>query len=574
MAQSSFALMTNLGRAKEAAALANGEPIVITHIAIGDGMTVPSGGETALYSEVARKTISGHGTVVGASNVAFFDCFLAAEEGPFTIREAGLYDDDGDLIAIARYDPPINKPVPASGQTVEGTIRLEVAFSNVANVQIVIDPSMQVALQRLTRLPWIPVISMATAAPPASPAIGATYLVPTGATGSWAGHAGKIAEFTVAGWALLTPPNGHGISLPDGRIFERIDGAYVEKIARDVQSGKWSYAVATGTPNALAVVLTPPIAQYTPGMTVKVKTASKNTGAATLNAGAGAAPIRRPSGSELLDGDLAGGGVYTFVFDGANWVAAQLEPPIPLVTNVTLFVRPDGSNSNDGGANTAGRAFQTIQYAMDHVAARYVGAYRVTIQLATGTYAPFTLSGTPMLDIELRGNPASPTDVVIQSSGSNDAATANQYGRLRLDGVTLRGGRNLICARNFATIDIGTVRLEDCSQSQILATFLALITGGTQILARGSATNFLTASYSRINLGGQVSFEAGRSYSNATVLANGGDINLAGVSFTGSPPTARRYAANVNGSIFTGGGGANFIPGTTPGTVDSGGTYL
>lgn len=68
-------------------------------------MTVPSGGETALYNEIARKAISGHGTVVGASNVAYFDIFLEAAEGPYTIREAGLIDQDGDLIAIARYDP-------------------------------------------------------------------------------------------------------------------------------------------------------------------------------------------------------------------------------------------------------------------------------------------------------------------------------------------------------------------------------------------------------------------------------------------------------------------------------------
>lgn len=129
MAQTSFALMTNVGRAKEAAALANATTIEITHIAIGDGVTVPSGGETQLYHELARKTISGHGTVSGAANVAYFDCYLTAGEGPYTIREAGLYDVEGDLIAIAHYDPPINKPVPESGQTVEGTVRLEVAFS-------------------------------------------------------------------------------------------------------------------------------------------------------------------------------------------------------------------------------------------------------------------------------------------------------------------------------------------------------------------------------------------------------------------------------------------------------------
>lgn len=249
--------MTNLGRAKEAAAFANATTVEITHIAIGDGATVPSGGETTLYNQVALKTISGHGTVVGAENVAYFDCFLEAAEGPYTIREAGLYDVDGDLIAIAHYDPPINKPVPASGQTVEGTVRLEVAFSDIANVTIVVDPSLQVTLQRLTRLPWIPIISMSLATPSGSPVAGDTYLIAASPTGSWSGQAGKLAEYTTAGWAIIDPPNGHGVSLPDGRVFERISGTYVEKIALDAQSGKWVYAAAAGTTNVLTASLDP-----------------------------------------------------------------------------------------------------------------------------------------------------------------------------------------------------------------------------------------------------------------------------------------------------------------------------
>lgn len=229
--QTSFALMTATGRAKEAAALAGAGSIEITHIAIGDGATVPSGGETQLYHEVDRKTIAAHGTVVGAANVAYFDAFLAAADGPYTIREAGLIDVEGDLIAIAHYNPPLNKPVPASGQTVEGTLRLEVAFSDIAHVTIVIDPAMQVPLQRLTRLPWVPVVSMTVTAPPGEPAPGDIYLIPAGATGAWAGHAGKLAEWFGGAWTITTPPNGHGISLPDGRIFERIAGTYVEFVA-------------------------------------------------------------------------------------------------------------------------------------------------------------------------------------------------------------------------------------------------------------------------------------------------------------------------------------------------------
>lgn len=317
MAQTSFALMTNLGRAKEAAALANATTIEITHIAIGDGTTVPSGGETALYNEIARKTISGHGTVVGADNVAYFDCYLAAAEGPYTIREAGLYDVAGDLIAIAHYDPPINKPVPASGQTVEGTVRLEVAFSDVANVTILVDPSMQVALQRLTRLPWIPIVSMSLTAPPVAPVAGDTYVIAAAPTGAWAGQAGKIAEYTNAGWAMITPPEGHGVSLPDGRVYERVDGAYVEKIALDAQIGKWTYAVAGGTADALTATLDPVPTAYAAGMAVRLKIAAVNTGAAALNVnGLGAKSIRRADGLELSSGDLKPDQIIGLIYDG------------------------------------------------------------------------------------------------------------------------------------------------------------------------------------------------------------------------------------------------------------------
>ncbi|MCX2696396.1 phage tail-collar fiber domain-containing protein [Ochrobactrum chromiisoli] len=317
MAQNSFALMTNLGRAKEAAALANGTAVVITHIAIGDGTTVPSGGETALYNEIARKAISGHGTVVGASNVAYFDIFLAAAEGPYTIREAGLYDTAGDLIAIARYDPPINKPVPASGQTVEGTVRLEVAFSNLANVTIVVDPSFTIPLQRLSRLPWIPILSMSITAPPASPAIGDAYLIPIGATGAWAGQSGKIAEFTTAGWGIITPPDGHGVSLPDGRVFERIGAGYSEKLALDAQSGKWNYVVAGGTANVLTAALSPVPSAYANGMLVLVGVVTTSTSTTpTLNLnGLGARSIVNPDGSALTAGALVGGAKQLVAFD-------------------------------------------------------------------------------------------------------------------------------------------------------------------------------------------------------------------------------------------------------------------
>lgn len=227
MTQSTFALLTTTGRAKEALALASGEPLVISAIAIGDGTTVPSGGEKKLYHEIARKTVSGHGLVAGTTNTAYFDIHLAATDGPYTIREAGLYDTAGDLIAIACYDPPINKPTPESGQTVEGDVRLQIAFSNAENVIVQVDASMQVPLQRLTVKPWVPIKSIDTKQPPENPVPGDVYVIPATASGVWKGQSQKLAEFTSAGWAITGTPDGHGVGLPDGSIYIKIGGKYV-----------------------------------------------------------------------------------------------------------------------------------------------------------------------------------------------------------------------------------------------------------------------------------------------------------------------------------------------------------
>nr|WP_278521071.1 DUF2793 domain-containing protein [Brucella anthropi] len=190
----------------------------------------------------------------------------------------------------------------------------------IENAGLVLDPDNQQqlweALQSIAapgfanRTPWLPVLSVTTIAPPNGAVIGDTYIIPAGATGAWADNQQKLAEWTGSKWRIVQTKNGHGISLPDGRVFEKVDGTYIEKIALDVQSGKWNYAVAAGTANALTVTFNPAPSSFATlrGMPIRLMVTSSNTSVATLNInGLGARPVQYRDGRSLNAGELKAG---------------------------------------------------------------------------------------------------------------------------------------------------------------------------------------------------------------------------------------------------------------------------
>jgi hypothetical protein len=83
----------------------------------------------------------------------------------------------------------------------------------------------------------------------------------------------------------------------------------------DAQSG--NYALDTGAVNAYVIALNPAIAAYVDGMTVRFKIANENTGASTLNAGAGAVALVNDAGGALVQGDALTGSIAT-----ATYIAA------------------------------------------------------------------------------------------------------------------------------------------------------------------------------------------------------------------------------------------------------------
>lgn len=81
------------------------------------------------------------------------------------------------------------------------------------------------SLRMLDALVQLAVLSRALATPPASPSDGDRHIVAAGATGTWAGHAGKIAAFQDGGWMIYAPKEGWLAFVRDEDRLLAFDGA-------------------------------------------------------------------------------------------------------------------------------------------------------------------------------------------------------------------------------------------------------------------------------------------------------------------------------------------------------------
>ncbi|PHR92519.1 MAG: hypothetical protein COA78_33380 [Blastopirellula sp.] len=129
-------LVTVVGRNKHIAKVAANAAIIFTEIALGDGASYPSGGETALQNEIHRGLITGSGVEPGEPNAVWFDLFVPANVATFHAQEIGLFDEDGILYAVSRYETPVPKFGPDSSSLSDNTFRIVVVFSDTENIII------------------------------------------------------------------------------------------------------------------------------------------------------------------------------------------------------------------------------------------------------------------------------------------------------------------------------------------------------------------------------------------------------------------------------------------------------
>ncbi|MEN4769005.1 phage tail protein [Duffyella gerundensis] len=150
MTQKYYAIVTNLGAAKIANAAALGTKLNITQMAVGDGsgtLPTPNASQTKLVNEVRRAAINSLSVdEVNASQI-IAEQIIPETEGGFWIREMGLFDADGTLIAVCNT-PETYKPALQEGSGRTQTVRMILIVNSTDAITLKIDPSVVLATRK------------------------------------------------------------------------------------------------------------------------------------------------------------------------------------------------------------------------------------------------------------------------------------------------------------------------------------------------------------------------------------------------------------------------------------------
>jgi hypothetical protein len=275
--------------------------------------------------------------------------------------------------------------------------------------------------------------------------------------------------------------------------------------------------------------------------------------------------------------DHVGGDGAQIAYSGLSGLPTLREV---LTGNRTYYVRTDGSDSNNGLANTAGGAFLTVQKAIDTAIALDLSLYSVTIQVADGTYTgaltlkPYTGTGP----IYIIGNTTTPANAVISTTSAN-CVTAQPFARQwNIKGfkfITTTAGDCILSQRGAKIVIDGAVEFGACAGTAHLYHIGGDIEVASNYTISGGAVIHILTSGGYFSANGITTTLTGTpAFSYFAYAAGISNLQHAGGTFSGAA-TGKRYNAIQNSLINTNGGGANYFPGDAAGDAPtSGGQYV
>lgn len=150
MSQKYYAIVTSLGAAKIANAAALGTKLNITQMAVGDGggtLPTPNASQMKLVNEKRRAAINTLSVDPANASQVIAEQVIPETEGGFWIREMGLFDADGTLIAVCNT-PETYKPALQEGSGRTQTVRMILIVNSTDAITLKIDPSVVLATRQ------------------------------------------------------------------------------------------------------------------------------------------------------------------------------------------------------------------------------------------------------------------------------------------------------------------------------------------------------------------------------------------------------------------------------------------
>ncbi|MGR7241539.1 phage tail protein [Klebsiella aerogenes] len=141
------AVLTTIGRDKLAEAAMTGEPVGFSSMAIGDGggeTPAPDPDATGLVNEVFRAPLNRLVIADQSANIIRAEMIMQPQSGGFWMREAALYNDEGECLAVASL-PPSYKPQLAEGSGRLHAVNIWIAVSSTADIELKADLSVILA---------------------------------------------------------------------------------------------------------------------------------------------------------------------------------------------------------------------------------------------------------------------------------------------------------------------------------------------------------------------------------------------------------------------------------------------
>jgi len=352
----------------------------------------------------------------------------------------------------------------------------------------------------------------------------------------------------------------------------------------------------TGTKNAVIISI-PNVASLADllGVPVRFIPAFNNDSAATAAVGGTTATTilkATPTGlSPLVGQELIAGEMAVLIYDGAEYVLNSIVSPQPTLTsNTTFCVATSGNDANSG---VSPNCWATLQKAATFISKYNANGFTITVNVANGTYAPFTMlpvggNGT----VNWVGNTGTPANVLISATNVS-AVTA--FGVL---GQTINGFK-LTVAGTSPTDSLGACLYEAAQSSLTISNMVFGPCFGDGAFVQqsnlnvGSGTFAVSGSFAGTasscnpgcgavfdsNYGG---FISGNNSSMTITSAisdvwflsarSGGFTSLLFTSITNyGNVTGTRVNCVLNAVIETLGNGLNYYPGTIAGSCTSGG---